>query len=100
VSSAAELKAGGGGRFELLGSVDFETVPQLWEQSMAQFLPHERLQVDLSGVSHAGSAALALLLAWLRWARRRGKTLELEGLPAKLRSLVELSDLEELIPPA
>jgi len=46
--------------------------------------------VDLSQVTEADSAALALLFDWLRAARQSGNSLSVRGLPAGMRSLAEL----------
>jgi phospholipid transport system transporter-binding protein len=54
--------------------------------------------IDLSGVSAVDSAALAIVLAWMRAARDNGRTLRLEGVPAQLQSLAALYDLGELLP--
>jgi len=49
---------------QISGVVDFDTAPKLLEQVSEQIMPNGSLVVDFSGVSHANSAALALLLAW------------------------------------
>ncbi len=54
--------------------------------------------VDLSAVSAADSAALALLLDWVRVARARGRMLEVRALPPGLRSLAGLYGVDELLP--
>lgn len=54
--------------------------------------------VDLSAVNEADSAALALLLDWLRMARAHGRRLEVRALPPGLRSLAGLYGVDELLP--
>jgi len=56
------------------------------------------LDVDLSAVTEADSAALALLLDWRRTARAAGHTLTVSGLPAGLRSLAALYGVDALLP--
>ncbi|WP_332671096.1 STAS domain-containing protein [Aromatoleum sp.] len=56
------------------------------------------LAVDLSAVSEADSAALALLFDWMRTARAGRHTLTMTGLPAGLRSLAALYGVDELLP--
>lgn len=56
------------------------------------------LVVDLAEVTAADSAALALLLDWLRTARGAGQLLTLRNLPAGLLSLAALYDIEALLP--
>lgn len=56
------------------------------------------LVVDLAGVSAADSAALALLLDWMRCARAAGHALFVRNLPAGLLSLAALYDVDGLLP--
>ncbi len=53
--------------------------------------------IDLSGVTSVDSAALAVVLAWMR-AAGSGRTLRIEGVPPQLRSLAALYDLAEVLP--
>lgn len=54
--------------------------------------------VDLSRVTEADSAALALLFDWVRVARQSGNRLSVHGLPPGIRSLAELYGVTELLP--
>lgn len=54
--------------------------------------------LDLSGITHADSAGLAFLLELTRRARTAGTPLQLTGLPAQLRSLVNFFELDTLLP--
>lgn len=56
------------------------------------------LTVDLSGVSEADSAALALLFDWMRTARDGRHTVSVTGVPAGLRSLAALYGVDGLLP--
>lgn len=54
--------------------------------------------VDLAAVTSADSAALALVLDWLRTANQAGHAIELRNLPAGLASLAALYDIDGLLP--
>ena len=54
--------------------------------------------VDFAGVTVADSAALALLLDWMRCARAAGNRLAVRGLPAAMASLAALYDIDALLP--
>ena len=56
------------------------------------------LVVDFAGVTVADSAALALLLDWMRCARAAGNRLAVRGLPAAMASLAALYDIDALLP--
>lgn len=55
------------------------------------------LQVDLSAVTEADSAALALLLDWLRSAQSAGHAFGVSALPAGLSSLAALYGVDEVL---
>jgi len=58
------------------------------------------IRVDLSGVTRADSAAVGMLLAWVRDASGRGHRIRFENLNENLRSLIALYGVGELIPGA
>lgn len=53
---------------------------------------------DLSAVSQVDSAAIAVILGWLRTARSHGQTLAISQPPKELLSLAELYGVLELLP--
>jgi phospholipid transport system transporter-binding protein len=54
--------------------------------------------VDLSGVTDADSAAVAVLLAWTRGAQERQQVLSIVESPDSIRSLAVLYGVAELLP--
>jgi phospholipid transport system transporter-binding protein len=56
--------------------------------------------VDLAGVGELDSSALALLLAWLREAKRLGRDLAFANLPQGLATIARLYGVAELLPAA
>jgi phospholipid transport system transporter-binding protein len=56
--------------------------------------------VDLGAVSELDSSALALLLAWLREAKRSGRDLAFTNLPQGLTTIARLYGVAELLPAA
>ncbi len=89
----------GGGVFQVHSELSFSTVPELWRQSQGLFsrpdLP--RIELDLSQVRFADSAGLALLVAWVRWARTHGKEIHFTQVPQALSALVEAAGLKALL---
>jgi phospholipid transport system transporter-binding protein len=53
--------------------------------------------VDFSGLLHADSAALAIIIALKRRAATEGRALSATGLPASLRSLAVVYGVENLL---
>ncbi|MBX3705117.1 MAG: STAS domain-containing protein [Pseudomonadales bacterium] len=64
------------------------------------FVDHgpDEVDFDLSGVRASSSLVVALLLAWLRHARGRGKQVRFLDPPADLRNIIELYGVTELLP--
>jgi len=54
--------------------------------------------VDLAEVGELDSSALALLLAWLREAKRRNRSLAFANLPQGLTTIARLYGVAELLP--
>lgn len=58
----------------------------------------ERLEVNLSQISAADSSAVAVLLYWLRSARKQGAELCFSELPEGLAGLIRLYDVNAILP--
>ncbi len=87
------------GRFELAGDITFATVTPLWRHSRTQLAAcRGTVTLDLGGVGHADSAAFALLLEWLRLARRHRFELRFIHPPARLRTMAHAYDLDPILP--
>ena len=80
------------------GRLDMATVPALYDTGLKQ-LNSSDLRVDLSEVEAVDSAAISMLLGWLRASQRSGKKLLVSGLPEDLLSLARLYGVAEMLPP-
>lgn len=85
------------GRLVISGRLTIATVPELFEAGL-QHLTSEDLLVDLSQVEAVDSAAISMLLGWLRAAQRSQHALHITGLPEDLLSLAHLYGVSELLP--
>jgi phospholipid transport system transporter-binding protein len=81
----------------LTGDIDFASVTALQQEGFALLAAHSELTVDFSAVGRSGSAAAALLIAWLRCAKAEQKVLHLVNMPANLQRVLRVSGLAELI---
>lgn len=82
----------------LSGPLTFESVPLLYremEQHLAGVGP--LTNIDLSAVTTADSAGVALLLEWQSRQRRRGRELRMSNAPGSLLRLAELCEAVELL---
>ncbi len=93
----AQLVRDGAFRFHVEGEMTFATAKQLLRESEAFFDKPQDLEIDLSRVTGADSAGLALLLEWKARAARAGFILLVEGLPDAMQSIAHLCRIEALL---
>ncbi len=97
-AAAAELGVDGA-RLTLAGVLDLHTVGAVLEPGRRAIdgVVGERAVLDLAAVRRSDSAGLALVVDWLRAARRRGLDLAIEGAPPQLADIARVSGLDGLI---
>ena len=83
--------------FEPAGELPMVSAPAVLEDGRRLARAGDMV-VDFAGVTVADSAALALLLDWMRCARAAGNRLAVRGLPAAMASLAALYDIDALLP--
>ena len=97
---AAATARRAGDNLRICGQLDFDSVADLWEATGSLFAADPPSRIDLSGVSHSNSAGVALLAEWLRQARQRRWELVFVNVPAQMRAIIEVADLETVLPTA
>ena len=85
-----------GDRWTFTGVLTFDDAMPVLEASGALPLPSSGV-VDLSGVAHADSAALAVLLALRRRATAENRRLTFASVPPMLDSLARVYGIEEIL---
>ncbi len=89
----------GGGHLSLSGRLTSDTVPALEPQGSELITTqHDCYEIDLAEVTFGSSAAVALMLAWLRSARAAQVKITFKNLPQGMRGLVRVSKLEDILP--
>ena len=78
------------------GTLTFADAADVLEATQALPLPESGV-IDLEGLSHADSAALAVLLALKRRAAAERRTLAFTSMPATLDSLARVYGIDELL---
>ena len=92
-----ELRDDGEGRFVLIGEMSFDTAERILHASEALFEQHTRLEVDLSGVTRADSAGLALLLEWITWANHTVREIRFAGMPERVLAIAKTTEVDPLL---
>lgn len=96
--SQAQIAAAGPGIVQVSGELTFTTVTTLNGQAEKLFAGQSGdFTVDLGGVTRADSAGLALLIEWLRWARQRQVAVRFRHMPAQMRTIAAVSDLDPVL---
>jgi phospholipid transport system transporter-binding protein len=83
-------------RWRLIGACTFDDAAEVFETAKAMPFPASGI-VDLGGLTHADSSALAVVLAIKRRAALEGRPLEIEAIPAVLRTLAVVYGVEALL---
>lgn len=90
------MSASGDDSVRLAGPLTLNTVKALFDQGLPQ--GRSSLVVDLSGVEAVDSAAVSLMLVWMREAQRRNITLCFNAVPENLMSLARLYGVSDVLP--
>lgn len=98
MSEECTLEFSPGGQACLGGPLTFETCTRLYHSMERRLQSGETVkQIDLSAVSTADSAGLALLLEWQANSKLSGNSLTLTGAPEGLLQLAKLCEAVELL---
>ncbi len=95
--SKAGLDIDASGQIQLSGELDHYSVPILWQQHREQMASLPVWEINLAKVERSNSAGLALLISWLREARRQEKPLRLLNIPEQMLQIARVSELEEIL---
>lgn len=81
------------------GILDYRSGPSLRKQGKALIAAcrEPRLVLDCSAVQRSSSVGLSLLLAFMRDAQAAGKTCELRDMPADMREIADVYDLDDVL---
>lgn len=96
-TGVVEFRDRGGGRFEILGELTFQTAVAALDRSRTLFAKHSVIDLDLAGVARADSAGLALMLEWVNWARNHVRDLRFHNIPAQVISIAQISEVEDML---
>jgi phospholipid transport system transporter-binding protein len=81
----------------LSGALTFATAEQALDQARAALAQHRPAVLELGGVTRADSAGLACVLALVADASRAGKALQVANMPAGMRALARVCDVQAML---
>ncbi len=96
-AQAVHLEDCGDGNWKLAGELGFATVSGLLKNTPRCFMAGGNVQLDLSGITRADSAGLALLVEWLRESVNRGCSIDFLNMPEQLLSIARVCGLADIL---
>lgn len=94
---APRIDTPGQGRLEPIGDLTFDTVGELFAQSVDVVDGSRDITLDLCNVTRTDSAGLALLVEWLRQARRQNVRIQVINMPVQMHSIARMSKLDGIL---
>ena len=86
-------------QYAVEGELTMQTVPEVARDSAAMIKNmHGEVTINLAQVSRADSAALVLLVDWIRSAEQNSVSLQFEALPKQLIQIAKVSELHQILP--
>ncbi len=85
------------GRLRVSGELSFKTVPALVANNKDFLSNGNSIDIDLSDVSRADSAGVALLIEWQRQAQKQNKSICFINIPSQMLAIVHLSGVDDLL---
>jgi phospholipid transport system transporter-binding protein len=83
--------------FRVSGPVTLDNVTAVIREGRDAFAGADAV-VDLSGLENVDSAAISMMLEWMRDAARNGRRVRFAGLPENLRTLAKVYGVLEVLP--
>lgn len=94
---SATIKKTEDGRLAITGELDFNNVVEFWQESLVLMKDLNELHFDLSAITHCNSAGIALLLEWIKYARREKKSLSFRNIPQQLLSIAKVTGVDQIL---
>lgn len=94
---SANIELIGDNSLRLSGELSFKTVPALVANNKDFLSNSNSIDIDLSDVSRADSAGVALLIEWQRQAQKQNKSICFVNIPSQMLAIVRLSGVDDLL---
>jgi phospholipid transport system transporter-binding protein len=86
------------GHYALTGDLGFDCAVSILAQGEAAFAGKAEVVVDLSGVTDADSAGLAVLIEWTRRCSIAERRISFRRIPSRLGAIARIGGLSQLLP--
>src|SRR3954452_7745577 len=97
-AAAVQLQEQAPGKFAASGPLTFATARRARESGLSAFgaANSRDIEVDCSGITSSDSAGMTVLLDWLAFAKRSGRTMHYGSLPEQVQAIARITDTLEL----
>ena len=94
-----QLATDGDGSLVLTGVLNITTVTRIHQDFLGKFLDAVSIpeSIDLTGVTSADSAGLALLIEWIRLGKKQDRKIKFHNIPAQMLPLAGLFGVDHLL---
>ena len=92
------FESAGEGHFTMRGELSFKTVPGVAASVGNRLWQTDSVILDLDGITRTDSAGLALLIEWIRSARRKNRTIVFRNIPQQMMVMARVVGLDRLLP--
>lgn len=92
-----EIATAGDARLQAIGDLTFTTAAAALRDGLGLLTRNGAWVVDLGGVTSGDSAGVAVLVEWIAAVRESGGSIRYENVPAQMRAIARIADLEDLL---
>ena len=85
------------GRVEIAGDLTFDTVGDLRERGAEVLGGDGAVTLDLNAVTRADSAGLALMVEWVKLAKRKDASVRVVNMPEQMLAIARMSKVDRLL---
>ncbi len=85
---------------KISGSIDFDCVSEVCELGNQLIKEYDKqiFRINFSALTYVDSSSLALLVAWLRYAKRLEKEIQFVQVPKSLIAIADVCGVRSLLP--
>jgi phospholipid transport system transporter-binding protein len=87
-------------QLQISGDLCFANVMSIYEQSLAYLKKSNALAFDFSKVTSSDSSGLALVMEWIKFAKKNNKSIQISHLTEDLLSIAKSAGILTLLPTA
>lgn len=96
-----KIEVNADGSFAIIGELNHQSVPAVLKKSSGIFFTDGGnsgdLAIDLKAVSRSDSAGVALLVEWMRQAKKNNKTIRFNNIPEQMHEIAVVSGVDKLL---